>query len=300
MTQDATAVDPPTADPCWEGPWRSPRPDEQFWVLAALNRTVHALPALHPWRLADTKGTSRVLLWSAGAVTAPQGLATFTRTARDPDLPTGSFDGPDRLDALDALDVLDALRPPSSTTGAADAVCWVGGMARLTGSWLPGLAILPRRSRELDDPGTRWSTESLDFAERHTVHADDTRFAADVLAPHVMALILDRVPDDAALTVAGDAVHLWLPYTSAAAKRGGLAAGLTATAVTIGDAIPSFVTADHVDRSDEVEQQLAARAAAAEEYRRRRERSRSTDPHLQRIYRDAQAAWQDEDLSSRP
>jgi hypothetical protein len=169
---------------------------------------------------------------------------------------------------------------------------WVGGLAKLTGSWLPPLAILPTRGREVDDPGTRWGTESLAFAGRHTVHADDSRFASDVLAPHVTALVLDKVPQDAAVTLAGDALHVWWEYEPRTQVTPGRAAATVDAAVRLRDAIPSFVLADHPDHSHEVEDRLADRSREAAEYRAARDAGRHPDPTLQRIYDQARAEWE--------
>ena len=114
-------------------------------------------------------------------------------------------------------------------------------MARFTGAWLPNLAILPRSRRDLDDPATRWDTESDAFARRHTVHTSDVRFASDVLAPHVTALILDQVPDDAAVTMAGDAVHIWWKYHQSSRMAVARARRTVEVALRIRDAVPSFL-----------------------------------------------------------
>jgi hypothetical protein len=168
----------------------------------------------------------------------------------------------------------------------------VGGLAKVGGSWLPELAIMPTSGRDADDPGTRWGTESLAFADRHTVHAADIRFASDVLAPHLTALILDRVPEDAAVTIAGDALHVWWPYTPQSRMTPGRVAGTVQTAALLRDAIPSFVLADHPDHSHQVEDRLADRAREAAAYRAARDAGRHPDPTLQRIYDRARAEWE--------
>jgi hypothetical protein len=165
-------------------------------------------------------------------------------------------------------------------------------MAQLPGAWLPELAILPRSRRGVDDPATRWGTESVGFALRHTVHAADTRFASDVLAPHVTALILDHVPADAAVTAAGDAIHVWWEYTADNRSATGKAARTVDVANRIRDALPSFVLADYPDHSHRVEERLAERAARAAAYRAGRVAGRNQDPTLQRIYSQAQATYQ--------
>ncbi len=277
------SLSPPDLTGCWDGLWRAPEPADTIWALSAMTRTVGALPRLHPWRLGDTKGSARSLVW-VGASVANDGLAVLTQTAPEPSLPLGDGDP--------ALDL--TLPGP----GAEAVTRWVGGMCRLPGSWLPPLAILPRALRGFDDPGTRWSTESIDFATRHTVHADDTRFAADVLAPHVMALILDVVPANCAVTVAGDAIHAWLTYDTRAEQRDGLADQLVSAVRRLRDAIPGFVLVDYPDRSGEVEADLHARSDEADSYRRQRTLGRSPDPTLQRIYEQSRAAWEAGHVSS--
>lgn len=168
---------------------------------------------------------------------------------------------------------------------------WAGGMAQLPGSWLPELAILPTSRRDFDDPGTRWDTESIAFAARHSVHAADDRFASDVLAPHVTALVLDHVPEDAAVTFAGDAIHVWWEYTAESRTVTGQAFRTVDIAHRIRDAIPSFVLADHPDHSHRVEERLAERAAQAAAYRASRATGQHTDPTLQSIYDTAQARY---------
>jgi hypothetical protein len=321
-------IAPPNTSPCWAGHWCAPDPRESLWALSAASRTVNALPRLHPWRLGDTKGSLRTLIWAASPAAEP-GMAVLTQTARPPSLPVG--DSPAALDARSwltdgysqssglfvsvvsavaeevATELSDRLlsgnrglsdRERSSAGDGSGEPRWLGGMARLSGSWLPALAVLPRNRRDFDDPGTRWSTESVDFAARHTVHADNTRYAADVLAPHVMALMLDVVPSGAAATIAGDAIHVWVQHSSESANQHGLVRQLVRAAHRLAEAIPSFVLVDHPDRSREVEVELADKAAAAASYRRQRQLGRSTDPTLQRIYDRARAEWEAGNVSS--
>jgi hypothetical protein len=169
---------------------------------------------------------------------------------------------------------------------------WVGGIAQLPGAWLPELAILPTSRRDIDDPGTRWGTESVAFAARHTVHAVDTKFASDVLAPHVTALILDQVPDDAAVTVAGDALHVWWEYTEPSSAATARASRTVEIACRLRDALPTFVLGDYPDHSHRVEERLAERAARAAAYRAARKTGRHKDPTLQQIYATAQAEYE--------
>lgn len=313
---------PPDANPCWAGAWSSVGGLVDLWAHTAVLRTVGTLPTLHPWRLGDVKGSRRTLLWCARPDGGDaDGVAVLSQYAPEPSLPVGDV-GPGMLGS-------DAVGLAAGTTGSllsdlvtglsrelADTVAdrvagspqgtspqtmapppagvrrWVGGMAKLTGSWLPPLAILPIRGREADDPGTRWGTESLAFADRHTVHAEDSRFASDVLAPHLTALVLDKVPEDAAVAMAGDALHVWWEYGPRTQVTPGRAAATVDAAVRLREAIPSFVLADHPDHSHQVEDRLADRAREAAEYRAARDAGRHPDPTLQRIYDQARAEWE--------
>lgn len=174
---------------------------------------------------------------------------------------------------------------------------WAGAMVQLAGSWLPELAILPNSRRDFDDPETRWDTESMAFAARHSVHAANDRFASDVLAPHVTALVLEHVPQDAAVTLAGDAIHIWWEYTAESSTAAGKVVRTVDVARRIREAIPSFVLADHPDHSHRVEERLAERAARAAAYRASRATGRHTDPTLQSIYDTAQAQYDAGQLS---
>ena len=200
--------------------------------------------------------------------------------------------GPRRSDNSDPSIEHPAAEPKPFRPTDAGVRRWVGGMAQLPGAWLPELAILPRSRRDIDDPGTRWHTESVAFALRHSVHASDIKFASDVLAPHVTALILDHVPEDAAVTISGDAIHLWWEYTEQSRHAAGKAERTVEIAVRVRDALPSFVFADYPDHSRQVEARLSDRAARADAYRAGRVTGRHRDPTLQRIYAQAQATYQ--------
>ncbi|MCU0264990.1 MAG: hypothetical protein MUC45_02585 [Actinomycetia bacterium] len=295
----ARPLPPPDPSPCWTGAWVSPDGQTELWLLAAVLRTVGALPRLHPWRLGDEQGRSRVVQWAGRPEPGPGRPGTFavlTAAARDPNLPTGDQPDPDDVLAAVAGWAVGAARVAvgNAVADPRRAPRWAGAVARLPGCWLPPLAVLPRADRGVDDPGTRWDTESADFAARHTVHAADTRYAAGVLAPHVMALVLDVVPDRAAVTLAGDALHVWWPYPLAsAAPTSGLprVTDAVAGAAALADALPTFLATDHPDRSSVVEEELAGRARAAAEYRRTRRPGTSTDPVLQAMYARARAAY---------
>lgn len=311
---------PPDSHPCWHGDWTATDGPVDLWAHSAVLRTVGALPRLHPWRLGDVKGSRRTLLWCAAPAGDTDAVAVLSQYAPEPSLGVGDVDPdrpllgsaePARVTGIDNLlsEVMVGLsgrvedataagtgvtvpsRAGSRSDPPAGVTRWVGGLARLAGSWLPALAILPTDGRGVDDPGTRWSTESLAFASRHTVHAADARFASDVLAPHLTALLLDRVPRDAAVTIAGDALHVWWKYTPQTRMTPGRAAATVRTAALLREAIPSFVLADHPDNSHQVEGRLAARAREAEEYRAARSAGQHHDPTLQRIYDQARAQW---------
>jgi len=315
---------------CWAGDWLRAEPTVDLWAHSALLRTVGALPRLHAWRLGDEKGSRRSLIWcgvlsadSDGASNSDT-VAALSQSAPDPSLPLGD-DGRNAvlMDPLSVataattiagglLSALAASMPRDVSDAIADSVApttpsagpkqyrkpaagvrqWVGGLARLPGSWLPPLAILPRSRRDYDDPGTRWQTESLAFSVRHTVHAEDTRYAADLLAPHVTALVLEHVPPDAAVTIAGDAIHVWWEYDDTSRTASGKVARTLEVVQRLRDALPTFVLNDHPDRSREVEGRLAERAAQAAAYRSNRQAGRHEDPTLQRIYAQARADYE--------
>jgi hypothetical protein len=323
---------PPDDSPCWSGEWQAASPLVDLWAHSAVIRTVAALPNLHAWRLGDDKGSRRSVLWCASPAdltgAGPEGVAVLTQTAPPPSLPVGDVDsdgdlvGGSFLRASSMTDGLLSALAIGLSRATADAIGdavgrsqeedsptpsgaprpfrspdpgvrqWIGGMVQLPGSWLPELAILPNSRRDIDDPGTGWDTESMAFAVRHSVHAADTRFASDVLAPHVTALVLDQVPADAAVTLAGDAIHVWWEYTDRSRTAAGKVVRTVDVARRIRDAIPSFVLADHPDHSHRVEDRLAERAARAAAYRASRATGRHTDPTLQRIYDTAQAEYE--------
>lgn len=288
---------PPDADPCWDGGWQRGEPLDDVWAQAALLRTVAALPRLHPWRLGDQKGSSRQLQWVARAadpVTGPMArtladprgaLAVLSVTTREPDLDRSDAPAPDSPGAILAAMALGAaMRAVGAATSAGTTPQWGGAMVRLPGTWLPPVAWLPRQLRDLDDPASAWLTESVDFAERYSVHADDLESAAALLTPAVMAIALDVVPPLSAVTVAGDALHVWWPYRTATRRDVGRVARTARAAQRLAEAFPRFVLARFPDRSGEVQQAIDDRRAAAEAYRAGRRPGISKDPVLQRIY----------------
>lgn len=306
----------PDDSPCWAGDWSAPDAASAIWSQSAVARTVSALPALHPLRLGDGKGTSgRVLAWcgdaeppatetSASGDEPPHAVGVLTQLSAEPDLSDelspravlsgsvpfmgdlGLAEGIDLLSDLATQlprDLADALadsvapttqvsqEPPTYRQPASGTQRWAGALAQIRKAWLPPVALLPRAGRDLDDPGTQWSTESADFAERHTVHAGDVRLAADLLAPHVMALVLDSVPSDAAVAIYGDALHIWWPYDRPTRLDPGLVIRVVEAATALVDALPTFVLADFPDNSHQVQDRLAGRAAEAAAYRAARE-----------------------------
>lgn len=302
-------MNPPDTAACWAGEWTPVPPSDALWAQAALARTVAALPQLHAWRLGDDKGTRRTLMWCGAPADGPaHSVAVLAQTAPPPDLPLGDV-GPDGEIDSDTLpvdlwslatDVVEAVarpsrtRPPLPLPPTAGVRRWVGAMSKIAGAWFPPFAVLPSTTAGLDDPSTRWSTESLDFAERYRVHAEDRRFAADVLAPHVIALLLDVLPTDAALTMAGDAVHVWWEYSSHTSDAEGRVATTVDAAVAVREALPTFLVTEYPDRSAEVEATLAERAESARRYRAERAAGRHRDPTLDRIYAQARAAYEAE------
>jgi hypothetical protein len=284
----------------------APDAKHAIWAQSAVARTVSALPELHPVRLGDDKGTSgRVMTWCASPDNATTGLGVLTQLSPPPELesdytsrdsmPFGleQWDGSaspwsgsgDLLSMLattmpieTANAIGDVLAPPEreATTPAYQEPepgvrRWAGGLAQIPGAWLPPVAILPRANRGVVDPGTSWSTESSDFAARHSVHAKDVRMVADLLAPDVTALILDHVPYDAAVTIYGDAVHIWWAYQEDTRHAPGKVMSTIEVAAELTKAFPSFVLAEYPDHSHQVEDRLAARAAEAAAYRAARD-----------------------------
>ncbi len=322
---------PPDAHACWQPPvggWSPAAPLLQLWLAGAINRTVSSLPRLHPWRLGDAKGTSRLIQWTAVDNPVPdasnassvstsalppvgRAFAALTVTARDPDLQAGEPDRPaSDPDALlrgwglgidsGALltntsglllgAMVDGLSSNATDAFRGAAPRWAGAITRIHGTWVPPLAVLSRATRGVADPGTSWQTESWDFDARVTVHADDHEYAANVLAPHVMAIILDQVPHGAAVTLAGDAVHVWWPYRDDFADEAGRVAQTASATLQLAAAIPDFVYADHPDHSDHVQEELDQQVAAAHAYQEQRRPGHSPDPTLQHIYDAARAA----------
>ena len=65
LSSPQQAAAPPDGAACWAGAWQRVPVLTDVWAQAALLRTVAALPALHPWRLGDAKGSARQLQWVA-------------------------------------------------------------------------------------------------------------------------------------------------------------------------------------------------------------------------------------------
>ncbi|HEX5016745.1 MAG TPA: hypothetical protein VFX15_04070 [Actinomycetes bacterium] len=297
----------PDDSACWAGEWAPVDQLRVLWAQSAVLRTVRTLPELHPWRLGDDKGRGGRTVGWCSQLAGHAGMGVLSQIAPPT---TAEADDPRQAPALDGLlrtsvlggaesssadfDLLLSLAstlPRQVADAVADTVAtsdrpvepriytepgpgvrrWAGALMHIDGSWLPPLAILPKRVRGIDDPGTRWSTESLAFADRHTVHAGDVRYAADLLAPHVTALILEEVPDDAAITIAGDAVHIWWQYDARTRHAGGKVRRAVELAERLVAAVPSFVLTDHPDRSEQVESRIADAAARAAAYRAERD-----------------------------
>lgn len=299
--EDPSADSPPAAPPdewpCWDGAWQRVPTLTDVWAQSALVRTVDALPQLHPWRLGDAKGSARQLAWVArlgGPDAAPHGveapLGVLSVTSGDADLDRS--DDPRSLlgDDLTTTVARWAIGALGSLAQAGTRPQWAGAMVRLPGTALPPVAWLPRALRSADDPSTSWATESVDFDDRYTVHADDLRTAAALLTPAVMAIALDDLPPLSALTVSGDAVHVWWPHRGDARRHAGRVARGARAAARLAGAFPHFVLAEFPDHSQDVEHELAERRRAAEAYRAARRPGTSTDPVLQRIYDQARAA----------
>jgi len=267
---------------------------DEVWAQAATTRTVRALPQLHPWRLGDEKGSARLLQWVGSWPGDPAVLAALAVTARDPGLAAGDDD--------ELVDFRLTGRPmnlPGDLTGVSarllgrtlgDPQRWAGALLRLRGSWLPPIAWLPRGLRGLDDPRTAWTTESVDFDQRYTVHTADLRASAALLTPAVMALLMDAVPPGCAVTLAGDAMHLWWPHRGDALADVGRVGRAARAGSLVTQAFPRFVLQQFPDHSDVVEAAVAERKDAARDYRAGRRPGKSIDPVMQRIYDQAKAA----------
>jgi hypothetical protein len=183
--------------------------------------------------------------------------------------------------------VLGRLGSAAGDAAVGPPVRWAGAVTRLPGTWLPALAVLSRQGRGVDDPATSWQTESWDFDQRLTVHAGDRQYASDVLAPHVMAVLLDQLPGGAALTVSGDAAHAWWPYRDELTADPGRVERTVAAAAAFADALPRFVRDRYPDRSEEVQADLDAGVERVREYQQTRRPGHSPDPVMQRIYDQA-------------
>jgi hypothetical protein len=281
------------------------------WAQAAVNRTVHALVDLHPFRLGDSKAAPRLVQWLAGQwpagehpeadeLSGGQALGVLAVTASEPRLdrrgprPPGSASDGWSLAADAVALAAGAVASPVSdvVATAVDRVWpqrrWGGALVRLPGAWLPPFAVLPRADRGLDDPGTAWPTESVDFDARFAVHTRTVRTTAALLTPTVMTVLLDQLPADCAVAVSGDAVHTWWPYPPSPAAAGHAATVARAT-VQLARAFPSFVLREHPDLSQTVQAELDERAERARRYREGRRAGHSPDPVMQRMYDAARA-----------
>ena len=277
---------------CWRGDWQVVAALDEVWAQAATARTVRALPQLHPWRLGDDKGSSRLVQWVGRWPADPAVLGVLAVTARDPGLSAGEADEPAYFaltgGQVPSVELLFAAKGLIGRT-VGDPPRWAGVLVRLAGSWLPPIAWLPRALRDLDDPRTAWPTESVDFAQRYTVHCADLQASAALLTPAVMALLLDAVPAGCAVTLAGDAMHLWWPHRGKAPADVGRVSRAASAGSLVAQAFPHFVLKQFPDRSDVVEAAVAERNTAARNYRADRRPGRSNDPVMQRIYDQARA-----------
>ena len=185
----------PDDSPCWAGNWSAPDSKHAIWAQSAVARTVSVLPELHPLRLGDDKGTSgRVMTWCATPDQGAVGLGVLTQLSPPPDIDSDytsrdslllddvQWDRPESplWAARGPLSTLVTALPRETADAIADAVAppspeevtrpyqesapgvrrWAGALAQIPGAWLPPVAILPRASRGIDDPGTSWSTRS--------------------------------------------------------------------------------------------------------------------------------------------
>jgi hypothetical protein len=270
----------PDSSPCWAGDWARVPVRTQVWAQGAVLRTVGALPGTHPWRLGGTAGSVRQLQWSGRPATVPGDvLGILSITAVDPGL--SAADGPDEP----GDGVTDALR----RLGLGREQQWAGALVRLPGTWLPAAALLPRGLSAVPAPRTSWATESIDFDRRWVVQTDDERTTAALLSPSVMSVLMDAVPAQAAVTVAGDALQVWWPYGDQSRSELGRVQRAALAALLLVKTFPRFVLADHPDRSAEIERSLARRADEAHAYQAHLAYGRSPDPVLQRIYDQARA-----------
>lgn len=299
--RSARTATPPDGAAAWEGDWSVVSTRVDVWAQAAVNRTVRAMTELHPFRLGDIASAPRLLQWVAGQwppdgqpivdeVPGGQGLGVLMLTATEPDLDRSERPAP--VTGADVLGtVIDSAAGPAAArlrSWSSPHRRWGGALVRLPRTWLPPLALLPRAARDLDDPRTAWPTESVDFDARFAVYTRTERTTAALLTPLVMAILLDEVPEDCAVTMNGDAVHTWWPYPPAVPSSGHAAEVVRAT-VRLAQALPSFVLREHPDLSDGVQAELESRADQARRYQAARRPGHSPDPVLQRIYDEARA-----------
>jgi hypothetical protein len=312
--RSARAAVPPDGTAAWEGDWTVVSARVDVWAQAAVTRTVGALAELHPFRLADNRSAPRLVQWVAGQW-APQGgaladevpgghgLGVLMLTAAEPDLDRTEYPAAAGGDLLGAV-IESTIGSLGSTIGSLGSAVggatarlpsasspqrrWGGALVRLPGAWLPPSALLPWTARGLDDPPTSWPTESVDFDARFAVYTRSERTTAALLTPRVMAMLLDELPQDCAVTVSGDALHTWWPYPPADPSPGHAAAVVHAT-VRLAEALPRFVLRENPDLSAGVQAELESRADQARRYQAERRAGHSPDPVLQRIYDEARA-----------
>jgi len=292
MAEPAAA---PEAVPCWAGDWARVDVRTQVWGQAAVLRTVAALPTAHPWRLGGTAGSIRQVQWTGRPATVPdEVLCILSVTATDPQLSAGEAIGSGSFSVTGGLgDSLvseafgDAVSDVVHALSAGREQRWAGALVRLTGTWLPAAALLPRGVPGVPSPRTHWATESVEFDERFVVHSENEQVTAALLSPSVMAVLMDAVPRGAAVTISGDALQVWWPYDEGTRSDVGRVQRCAVAALLLVKTFPRFVLADHPDRSAEVERSLARKADEAHAYRAGRTYGRSPDPVLQRIYDQA-------------
>ena len=225
----------PDDSACWTGDWERIDPRRAIWAQSAVLRTVRALPGVasvatrrrqgqrwpHPAWCARRRrpGADRVSAFSHRTTRAAP-VTAEPRHLDGPRYATGSTRICSRRRGLAPWRPSDCGRCSRSGSEATTRPYQepTPGVRRWREPWrrFPVLATTgrdPPRAVAASTTRARTGRRSRWPSRPPHVHADDVRQAADLLAPHVTALILDHVADDAAITISET------PFTSGGSTR---------------------------------------------------------------------------------